>query len=161
MPAVLIRQSRPGDLEPLVALENRCFAGDRMSRRSYRAALANPRAVILVAQTGQQLAGAAVAFFRADSPAGRLYSIAVAPDMHGRGIGARLLARMERLARQRGAGSLRLEVSTGNKSALALYRKSGYGVIGRIERYYEDGTDAWRLEKPLAAGSVRRRQAEN
>jgi len=43
------------DLDGLVDLEERCFSSDRMSRRSYAAALANPRAVVLVVRHGKGL----------------------------------------------------------------------------------------------------------
>ncbi|HLT78983.1 MAG TPA: GNAT family N-acetyltransferase [Ferrovibrio sp.] len=145
----IIRKAEPGDLDALVALENRCFDGDRMSRRSYAAALRNPRASLLVAMAGMRLVGSAVVLRRSDSPAARLYSVAVDPTLRGRGLGARLLAEAEQAARNSGAASLRLEVKDRNRTALALYGKSGYGIIGRIAQYYADGSDALRLEKPL------------
>lgn len=144
-----IRAADASDLDALVALENRCFDGDRMSRRSYAAALRNPRARVLAAMDGRRLVGAAVVFMRAGSPAARLYSVAVDPTLRGRGLGARLLAAAEAAARESGAASLRLEVKERNKTALALYAKSGYGIIGRIAQYYDDGSDARRLEKTL------------
>lgn len=150
MPAApVIRKARPDDLDALVALENRCFDGDRMSRRSYAAALRNPRARVLAAMEGRKVVGAAVVFLRSDSPAARLYSVAVDPALRGRGVGARLLTAAEQAAREGGAASLRLEVKERNKTALALYAKSGYGIIGRIAQYYDDGSDARRLEKAL------------
>lgn len=147
------RPAAPDDLDALVALENRCFDGDRMSRRSYAAALRNPRAVVLVAAERHRVMAAATLFLRSGSRAARLYSIAVDPTARGRGLASAMIRDLEQAARRKGAESLRLEVSVDNKTALALYRKSGYGVIGRIPRYYEDGTDAFRLEKPLHAGS--------
>lgn len=150
MPTPAIRVARPDDLDALVDLENRCFRGDRMSRRSYAAALHNPRAILLVSGALNQLQAAAAVFFRADSQTARLYTIAVSPQARGHGIGAAMLAACETAARKRGATALRLEVSVRNKSALALYRKSGYGIRGRIDRYYEDGSDALRLERPLS-----------
>jgi ribosomal protein S18 acetylase RimI-like enzyme len=150
-PAGTVKPARIADLDALLDLEERCFSGDRMSRRSYAAALGNPRAEILVVHGRPGLLAAATVFFRADSPAARLYSIAVAPEARGRGLGAALLQAVEHAARDRGAAALRLEVSVRNKTALALYRKSGYGILGRAPQYYEDGSDAWRLEKPLPA----------
>ncbi|HEX6959813.1 MAG TPA: N-acetyltransferase [Ferrovibrio sp.] len=154
---MLIRKARLTDLDALVALENRSFRYNRMSRRSYAAALRNPRALILLARGGRKepLAGAVVVFFRADSPAARLYSIAVSPQMRGHGLGRKLLRAAESAARAQGASAMRLEVKVRNGAALALYRKSGYGLIGRIAHYYEDGSDAWRLEKPLIRNRTR------
>lgn len=147
--APVIRKARPEDLDALVALENRCFDGDRMSRRSYATALRNPRARVIAALDDRKLVGAAVVLRRANSPAARLYSVAVDPALRGRGLGARLLSAAEQAARDCGAATLRLEVKERNKTALALYAKSGYGIIGRVAQYYEDGSDAQRLEKAL------------
>lgn len=150
MPVPAIRVAQPADLDALVDLENRCFHADRMSRRSYAAALHNPRAILLVSGMSSSLLAAAALFFRSNSSAARLYTIAVAPEARGRGLGATLLRACEKAARKRGATALCLEVNVRNKSALALYRKSGYGIRERINRYYEDGSDALRLEKPLS-----------
>lgn len=149
----IIRPARAEDLDALVALENRCFTGDRMSRRSYAAALGNPRATLLVIREGDILQAAAILFRRADSGAGRLYSIAVDPAARGQGLGKALLDAVERVAVKTGLHSLRLEVSVHNKAAIDLYRKNRYGIVGRVAQYYEDGSDSLRLEKPLHPGS--------
>jgi ribosomal-protein-alanine N-acetyltransferase len=151
-----IRAARMADLDALVVLENRCFKHDCMSRRSYAAALRNPRALLLVADRSDgHLIGAATLFLRRDSPAARLYSIAVDPGSRGLGLGAKLLALAEKTAVRRGASALRLEASIRNKTALALYRKSGYEIIGRIAAYYENGADALRLEKQFPSSPHR------
>jgi ribosomal protein S18 acetylase RimI-like enzyme len=49
----------------------------------------------------------------------------VVPPMRGRGIGAEVLALVEREARARGLARLYLEVAHGNR-ALALYRRAGF-----------------------------------
>ena len=52
-----------------------------------------------------------------------------------------------------GATSIRLEVHETNHAAISRYRKSGYQEFGRRARYYEDGGDALRFEKPLGRRS--------
>jgi ribosomal protein S18 acetylase RimI-like enzyme len=151
----VIRPARPGDLDALVDLENRCFTGDRMSRRSYARALRNPRATLLVATREGELVAAATLFRRTRSRIARLYSVAVAPSARGLGLGTAMLAAVERTAVRQGLTSLRLEVSLHNKAAIDLYRKNRYGIIGRFKQYYEDGSDALRLEKPLSTGSLK------
>src|SRR5581483_4060300 len=79
-----------------------------------------------------------------------LYSIAVAPHMGGRGLGAMLLKAAEDAALARDCRSIRLEVHETNAAAISRYRKSGYRQFGRHARYYEDGGDALRFEKRLA-----------
>lgn len=153
--AVPVRAAASADLDALVELEQSAFRGDRLSRAQYRRHLASPRAAVLAAGTrGDGLLGSAVVFFRRGSALGRLYSIATAPAARGRGIGAALLAAAEHAACARGCRALRLEVRVDNAAAIGLYERAGYRRIGRYEAYYEDGTAAWRYEKPLASGQA-------
>jgi ribosomal protein S18 acetylase RimI-like enzyme len=156
-PSVRIRKAVPGDLDALDALEHRVFATDHLSRRSLRHFLSSPTAAVIVADHDGAVAGTAIVLFRPRSAVARLYSIAVAPHLGGRGVGSRLLERAEAIAIERGCGAMRLEVHQSNAAAISRYRKSGYREFGRYRRYYEDGGDALRFEKPLAPAAVRRK----
>src|ERR1043166_2581446 len=150
LPAVRVRAAARRDLGALFDLENRVFATDRLSRRSLRRFLNSHSAALVVAEAeGRHLAGTAIVLFRAGSVVARLYSIAVAPHMGGRGVAPMLLAAAERMARKRGCTSVRLEVHVTNHPAIARYRKSGYQEFGRCPGYYDDGGDALRFEKKL------------
>jgi ribosomal protein S18 acetylase RimI-like enzyme len=147
---IRVRKAARGDLDALTELEQRVFATDRLSRRSLRRFLASPSAEVIVAHAGERLAGTAIVLFRPRALAARLYSLAVAPPMGGRGVAAMLLQAAEQAALARGCRMIRLEVHVGNHAALARYRKSGYREFGRLRKYYEDGGDALRFEKRLA-----------
>ncbi len=149
-PAVRLRKAVPADLAALDALEHRVFTTDHLSRRSLRHFLGSPTAEVIVAEHDGELAGTAIVLFRPRSSVARLYSIAVAPHKGGRGVGPMLLDAAEAVAVERGCGSIRLEVHETNATAISRYRKSGYREFGRHPRYYEDGGDALRFEKPLA-----------
>lgn len=153
VPDYVVRPATRADLDALVGLEAAVFAGDRLSRRSFGRLVEAPSAAVLVADVGNAVAGATVVLVRRNSRTARLYSIAVAPAFAGRGIGPALLAAGEDFARTRGADRMRLEVRTDNDRAIARYHKAGYLPFGRRVDYYEDGADALRFEKPLAAGS--------
>ena len=73
--------------------------------------LKSPSADVIVAQDDTGLAGNAIVLFRPRSLIARLYSIAVAPAMGGRGVGAMLLAAAEAAALARGCRAIRLEVA--------------------------------------------------
>jgi ribosomal protein S18 acetylase RimI-like enzyme len=146
---IRVRKAERGDLDALTELEHRVFATDRLSRRSLRRFLDSPSAETIVAQAGGKLAGTAIVLFRPRSLVARLYSIAVAPHMGGRGVAPMLLAAAEAAALARGCRMIRLEVHVANHAAIARYRKSGYREFGRRRRYYEDGGDALRFEKRL------------
>jgi ribosomal protein S18 acetylase RimI-like enzyme len=147
-PPVRIRAAKARDLDALVELESRVFATDRLSRRSLRRFLSSASAALMVAE-GKGLAGTAIVLFRPGSAVARLYSIAVAPHMSGKGVAPLLLKAVERIARGRGCTIIRLEVHETNHAAIARYRKSGYRQFGRLRKYYEDGGDALRFEKRL------------
>lgn len=149
VPAFDLRPGAAVDLSRLVALEERLFTADRISRRSFRHFLSAPGAALIVAGRGGELAGYALVLFHPRSAAARLYSIAVEPRHAGQGAGALLLAAAEGGAGERGYARMRLEVRVGNAAAIRLYRKAGYRQFGHRAGYYDDGEDALRFEKPL------------
>jgi ribosomal protein S18 acetylase RimI-like enzyme len=146
---IRVRKAECGDTEALIELEHRVFATDRLSRRSLQRFLRSPTAEVIVAQDGDRLVGTAIVLFRRHSTVARLYSIAVAPHMTGRGIAPMLLDASEAAALAHHCRSIRLEVHVTNHTAIARYRKSGYREFGRARHYYEDGGDALRFEKRL------------
>jgi len=144
-----IRPASLADVPALVALENRSFAGDRVSARSFRHLVRRRSAAILVEEEAGTVRGYALLLFRRGSRIARLYSFAVGHEHRGQGLAKALLAAAEGLAGERGARAMRLELRQDNAAALALYRKLGYAVFGSASGYYEDGMDAVRMEKPL------------
>jgi ribosomal-protein-alanine N-acetyltransferase len=153
---IRVRTARQADLDALIELEQRVFATDRLSRASLRRLLASKTARVIVAEVGTRLAGAAVVLFRAHATVARLYSIAVAPPMSGKGVAAVLLAAAERAAAVRKCRCMRLEVHETNAAAIRCYRKSGYRQFGCHAAYYGDGGDALRFEKALIERAKRR-----
>ena len=148
-PPAKIRPGHRRDLDALVALENAVFATDILSRRSFRHFLTSPKSSLIVAEDSGKLAGYALVLYPARSKLARLYSIAVAPHIASRGIGPLLLAAAEAAAARRRRRAMRLEVHEHNTRAIGRYEKSGYRLFGRHRRYYDDGGDALRFEKPL------------
>lgn len=147
---VRVRRAEISDLDDLVALEDRTFDSDRMSRAQYRRHLDSASARVLVASANhRQFLGTAVVFFRKRSGVARLYSLATRPEARGKGVGTVLVEAAEVEARQRRCRALRLEVRVDNHDAIGLYERRGYRRIGFLERYYEDGADGWRYEKAL------------
>jgi ribosomal-protein-alanine N-acetyltransferase len=65
-----------------------------------------------------------------------LLNLCVHPDQQGQGIGRRLLNRMLRIARERQADTMFLEVRASNLPARALYESEGFGEIGLRRDYY-------------------------
>jgi ribosomal protein S18 acetylase RimI-like enzyme len=146
----VIRSATLRDLDGLVELERRCFAGDLITRRSFRHLLTRANASILVADEGGALAGYALVLFSRGTALARLYSIAVDGAFRGRGLGRTLLAAAEAAALARGCVSMRSEVRLDNRASLALFEANGYRRIDELEDYYEDHMGAFRFERTLA-----------
>ena len=80
---------------------------------------------------------------------GHIISIAVVPDMRGRGIGKNLMIRaMEALRDYYKVDEYYLEVRVSNHVAINLYKKLGFEVVKTIKGYYLDGEDAYLMARP-------------
>lgn len=76
--------------------------------------------------------------------------LAVRPNRQHRGLGAILLAWLEKPAQVAGIVRIRLEARADNPGAIGFYRKQGYCEVGRVAGYYRGTVEAIRLEKQLA-----------
>lgn len=81
---------------------------------------------------------------------GEIKRMYVAPGARGRGVGARLLARLEDEARRLGHKRVRLDTAAPLAAAQALYRRAGYKEIGD---YNGNSAAAHWFEKDLTAPS--------
>jgi len=79
-----------------------------------------------------------------------IVNLAVAPDWQGRGLGSRLLAHAEVVARAEGRPLLRLYTNRLMRPNIALYRSRGY-TIDREEAYA--GGAVVHMSKPVPAGA--------
>ena len=150
---VTIRPAEAGDVDALLALEEAAFAADRLERRAFHHAVRSPTIVSLVAVADEGLVGYVFIERRRNAGVARLTSIAVAPQVLGRGLGRRLLLSAEQAAARHGCRRLRLEVRADNGPAQSLYERTGYRRFETVEDYYEDGAAAWRYEKSLEAAA--------
>ena len=83
-----------------------------------------------VAAAGDKVLGLIIVTMRDElmshAPSAHLEAIVVHPDARCTGLGRRLLAEAEQLARARGAQSISLHVFAKNERALSLYKADGY-----------------------------------
>jgi ribosomal-protein-alanine acetyltransferase len=146
----MIRPARLQDLDALVAIENRSFDIDRFSRRSFRYLLTKANAETFVYEEQGSVLAYAMLLFNTGTSLARLYSLAVDPELRGKGIGSELIEAAEASAVGHDCSYLRLEVRRNNDTAIRLYEKRGYKRIGLLPDYYEDHMEALRYEKLLA-----------
>jgi [ribosomal protein S18]-alanine N-acetyltransferase len=78
-----------------------------------------------------------------------LVLLGVALGHRKRGLGALMLAWLEKCAVAAGLERVQLEARADNPDAIAFYIEQGYGQAGTVPGYYRGAIDAVRLEKPL------------
>ena len=127
-------------IETAVMLERELFAATAWSPAQFWSELSrgNRRYYALVA--GDRIVGyAGVAL---NPPEADVQTVAVGPQVQGRGWGARLLDRLVGDASDAGCSEILLEVAADNAAALALYGKRGFKGIAKRTGYYGPGRDA-------------------
>jgi len=146
---IVIREARLDDIDALVELEQITFVTDRLSRRSFLRWLKTQSSLLFVIEESGKLLGYGLVLLHSGTRLARLYSIAVAREARGRGLAQRLLGALEAAAEEEDRFFMRLEVGKENVAAIRLYEKLGYSVFDEWENYYEDHTDALRMQKRI------------
>jgi len=141
----LVREMEEGDLPAVAAIEEASFPNPWPLEALRHELVQNPFCRAFVAEEEGMVAGYAYLWVIFDQ--GHLINIAVDPRFRGRGLGEALLRRVLREAVGQGARAVHLEVREQNGPAIALYRKHGFEVLGKVEKYYSDGAAALMMEK--------------
>lgn len=150
----LLRGYSPKDLNQLCAIDRQCFPEKvAYAPELMRKTIEEKDTFTIVAEdeTGETagfIAGFIVAG-RTSPRIGHIATLDVAPGFRRDGLGTLLMRTAESQLARIGVRKIRLETATDNP-ARRLFARLGYKRVGRIERYYPDGSDAWVMEKPLA-----------
>ena len=124
-----IRRATPADAADVAALDAE-FNGVRVSRDHVAAALASGGEIVLLARDGAEAAGFACGQVTRsccyEEPAGEVTELYVRPAHRRRGVGAALLAAVEREMVSQGAKELKVLTGTLNRPARRLYASAGY-----------------------------------
>jgi [ribosomal protein S18]-alanine N-acetyltransferase len=150
----VVRTAKIRDIAELVRIEQTCFDGDRLTRRSFMRLIRRGSAAVFVAVIAGRVCAYAIALFRRNSRVARVYSIAVDPRCVGAGLGRRLMTAVEKEGRIRNCNRVQLEVRSNNARAISLYERLGFLRFETCEGYYADGCDAHRYVKRLTSTSL-------
>jgi [ribosomal protein S18]-alanine N-acetyltransferase len=85
---------------------------------------------------GRKTVGFAVSRMGADEA--EILTIAIDPRYRGHGLSRNLLLTHLGHLAARGVRTIFLEVEENNRPALSLYKRTGFAVVGRRERYYQE-----------------------
>lgn len=130
--ALALAPMQPGDLDEVVAAEKMLFEFP-WSRGNFRDSLVAGYSA-WVCRGGASLVGYAVMMMVVDEA--HVLNLSVHPAWQRRGYGRMLLEHLCAVARQMNASSMYLEVRPSNSAARALYRRSGFEVVGHRRGYY-------------------------
>ncbi|MEE1378794.1 MAG: ribosomal protein S18-alanine N-acetyltransferase [Oribacterium sp.] len=136
--AYTIEAMRLEDIPEVLHLEREAFGQMAWHAGDFEAAIASKCDFPLVIRT-TGLAGYAV--LRIIAPEAEVENICVAPACRRSGVGEALMEEMLRLAAERDAERIFLEVRAHNEPAKALYRKRGFVESYRRRNYYQGPTE--------------------
>lgn len=145
-----IRPLTLDNLQEVLRLNVRCFRnGDNYTKHTFEYLLNEPKTLSYrMVSPSAELVGFAFVMVN-ENNAAHLTTIGVAPEHRRRNIAVRLLEHIEIALRVREVGTIMLEVRVGNHTAQTLYRTSGYTVVQRIGKYYNNGEDCFLMMKSL------------
>jgi [ribosomal protein S18]-alanine N-acetyltransferase len=158
--AVVLGPLRPDDAARCAELEALLFPGDDpWSAAAFRGELDAGHHYLAARRPGERgedglLVGyGGIALLPAPpmsrSPAeAEVHTIGVDPAYQGFGVGRRLLDGLLEAA-DRIRAVVFLEVRVDNEAALALYRRTGFAVVGTRRRYYASGADAYTMRREV------------
>ena len=135
-----IWQGGRSDAALLAALHAPAFA-DAWPEQAFASLLERDEVVVVI---GALAEGPAQGFIlvRTVADEAEVLTFCVAQEAQRRGLGRALLAAACRVARERGASHVFLEVGARNDAAIGLYRGMGFLEVGRRAAYYHHGHDA-------------------
>lgn len=140
--AVVLREMRWWDIEPVLELEHELFPEDAWTPGMFWSELAHARGPsatrhYVVASDGGKIVG--YAGLAAVDRTGDVQTIAVAREHWGTGLGARLLTDLLSAATAFECREVLLEVRVDNTRAQRLYERFGFEPIGFRRGYYQPG----------------------
>jgi ribosomal-protein-alanine N-acetyltransferase len=148
-----IRPLTDKNLSEVLRLNVRCFRnGENYTKHTFNYLLSEPRNLSYrILTAAGEMVGFVFVLVNEDGSA-HLTTIGVAPEHRRRQLAKRLLTHVENALRVRKILTIVLEVRVSNTSAQSLYRDSGYVVVQRLAKYYNNGEDCYLMVKALADG---------
>ena len=132
-----VRRYRPGDADAVQRLHERALRAEGTDPADVpgtddldrvREAYLDSVGEFLVVESDDGLIG--MGGLKVDGHEGELYRMRVAVDRQGEGVGTRLLAGLERAARERGVRDLYARTARRQTAAVAFYPANGYEQVG-------------------------------
>ncbi|RTR27557.1 ribosomal-protein-alanine N-acetyltransferase [Robertmurraya yapensis] len=136
---ITLRKMVKADIDQILIIENESFA-TTWSRESFENELTKNRfALYLVLEDEEVIFGYCGVWIIVDEA--HVTNIALLPNYRGKKLGETLLTEIMKVAKEKGAKSMTLEVRVSNHVAQSLYRKLGFRDGGIRKNYYTDNQE--------------------
>jgi ribosomal-protein-alanine N-acetyltransferase len=138
-----LRRARRRDIATVAAIEDASFP-DPWKEEIFLEALECYGAAFFVAEYADRIVGFVTAALEDTGTEiyGHIMNIAVDHQFRSKGIGTKLVARIELECLIAGATAMQLEVRQSNRAAQEFYQRIGYQQALTIAGYYANGEDA-------------------
>jgi ribosomal-protein-alanine N-acetyltransferase len=133
-------------MSALRRIEKVCFPKDAWPLLDLIGILTFPNIIRLKAVCDEQMVGFVAGDIKRSESLAWIATIGVLPEYRGRGIGAALLRACEEKLE---VPVIRLVVRQSNDTAIRLYERFGYALLGKWRKYYSDGEDGTVMEKRI------------
>jgi [ribosomal protein S18]-alanine N-acetyltransferase len=130
-----VEPATPADAPRLAQVHGACFHRG-WGESEFDSMLAETNTLVHRLRLGRKTVGFAVSRIGADEA--EILSVAIDPRCRGLGLSRNLLLTHLGYLAGRGVRTIFLEVEENNRPALRLYKRAGFAVVGRRERYYQE-----------------------
>lgn len=135
---ITIEEAAIKHLDRLYEIEMECFEKEAFTKQQIAHLLTDYNSISLVAKEDKKIIGFIIGmiYIEGKTLTGHILTIDISPIHRRKGIGIKLLQEIEKIFRERGVKTCRLEVREDNVAALNLYQKLGYKKVGELKGYY-------------------------
>lgn len=135
------------DILTISKMEEECFPQEPWSFKMLASSFESDSFFGILAEDGGEIIGYGGITLAADTA--DIDNVAVTEAYRKSGVGTAIIAELVKLAREKGAQKVFLEVRVSNSVAMELYLKSGFKGAYARTRYYSDGEDCLVMVKEL------------
>lgn len=136
--SLIIEDASIRQLDKLYKIEAECFTEEAFTKQQVAHLITDYNSVSLVAKLNGEIVAFIIGmiYLERNALTGHILTIDVLPSHRRKGIAQKLLQKIEKIFKEKGVKSCRLEVREDNAAALRLYQKLGYRKVAKLESYY-------------------------
>lgn len=144
---MIIRPWKYEDILRISQIEEECFPKEPWSFKMLASSFESDTFFGVLCEDGGEVAGYGGITVAADTA--DIDNIAVTEPYRHSGVGTAVVKELCKIAMQKGAKKIFLEVRVSNSPAISLYIKCGFKGVYARTRYYSDGEDCLVMTKDL------------